>query len=413
MIRWITPRLGTAPATSTEIDGDVARVDVRDLVDKFGNSPEAVREKIEQGVALVAEGRRVVVCCDYGISRSNAIAAGILTRSENIPLSQALRMVVEATGEKEIKLEPLNAVKAALFGGAGQRPLGTRPRVLITGGSGFLGRHLGAALADRADLVLAPGRELDLGSGALALELMVQEGGIDQIVHLANPRVYTSNRAMGDTLSMLRNVLDVCRSAGTRLVFLSSWEVYSGYRAERILADETLPLRPKGPYGETKLLCERLLAHHREMHALDCAIIRSSPVYGEGSDKPKFIYNFVRQALEDAEIIRTHLYLNGPPMLDLMHESDLIRLVADLVIERPAGDFNAGGGRLYGTQEIAELIVAHCGARSRIEHTSVADHVANVLMDSSRARTLLGWRATRRLEDDLPELMANLGTTNG
>lgn len=85
MIRWITPFLGTAPAGSTDIEPDTGIVDVRDLVDKSGNDPRSVRAKIEQGVALLDEGRRVVVCCDYGVSRSNSIAAGILSRHADLP----------------------------------------------------------------------------------------------------------------------------------------------------------------------------------------------------------------------------------------------------------------------------------------------------------------------------------------
>ena len=79
MIRWITDELGTAPFTDSEISDDLNVLDVRDLVDKHGNSPEATREKIDQGVSLLQQGGRLVVCCDYGISRSNAIAAGILS----------------------------------------------------------------------------------------------------------------------------------------------------------------------------------------------------------------------------------------------------------------------------------------------------------------------------------------------
>ena len=48
MIRWITDELGTAPFTDSEISDDLNVLDVRDLVDKHGNSPEATREKIDQ-----------------------------------------------------------------------------------------------------------------------------------------------------------------------------------------------------------------------------------------------------------------------------------------------------------------------------------------------------------------------------
>ena len=406
MIRWITDRLGTAPATSAALDDSIARVDVRDLVDKFGNNAGAVRAKIDEGVGLLADGRRVVVCCDYGISRSNAVAAGVLAVSNGVSLDEALRQVVAATGEQEIKLEPIGAVRAALRGVAGARVRGARPRVLITGGTGFIGGHLVKALEGAAEIVLTTGSELDLTVGALGLDLLVQEHAIDQIVHLANPRVYTSNRAMGDTLSMLRNVLDTCRSSGARLVYLSSWETYSGYRASEIRASEMLPLLPKGPYGETKMLCENLIAHHRKMYDLDCGIIRSSPVFGQGSDKPKFLFNFIRKARSGAESIRTHRYRNGSPALDLMHVADLISAIKAVVELRPVGDFNIGGGKLHSTATLAEQIAAACGATCRVEYQDIEDDVANVLIDSTRARSILGWAPTRSFKSSLPELLA-------
>ena len=76
MIRWITKDLGTAPFTDSEIGDDLNVLDVRDLVDKHGNSAQATREKIDQGVALLQQGRKLVICCDYGISAVMLLQSG-------------------------------------------------------------------------------------------------------------------------------------------------------------------------------------------------------------------------------------------------------------------------------------------------------------------------------------------------
>ncbi len=89
-IRWITSQLGTAPALQFEVADDMNVIDVRDLiVDKSGNHVEAVRQKIVAGQESLRSGKRTVVCCDYGISRSNAIAAGILAKHESLPFGTA------------------------------------------------------------------------------------------------------------------------------------------------------------------------------------------------------------------------------------------------------------------------------------------------------------------------------------
>jgi len=95
MIRWIIPeKLGTA-AHISDI-GDVANIlDVRDLVDRSGNSAEIIKSKIDKALAFLEAGKKVIVCCDYGISRSNAIAAGILSKFSKVPLATALKEVTK------------------------------------------------------------------------------------------------------------------------------------------------------------------------------------------------------------------------------------------------------------------------------------------------------------------------------
>jgi UDP-glucuronate decarboxylase len=130
------------------------------------------------------------------------------------------------------------------------------------GGAGFLGKPIHQKLAQEFAVVAPDRKELDLQQAA-QLDLLAGEEEIDCLIHLANPRVYTSNIALGDTLTMLRNVLDVCVARDIKLIYLSSWEVYSGYRSNHLKADESTPLHPKGPYAETKYLCEMLIEHSR------------------------------------------------------------------------------------------------------------------------------------------------------
>jgi len=411
MIRWITDLLGTAPFTDPEIADDVAVLDVRDLVDKHGNTAEVTLEKIERGVALLKAGRRLVVCCDYGISRSNAIAAGIVSRLTNVSLDAAVRQVVRSTGEQEIKLEPLNAVRLALAGGAATRRSGS-PRVLVTGGSGFVGGRLRAAL-DGVLYAHAPARrDADLIAGAVDLDLLVKEHEINCIVHLANPRVYTSNRALGETVSMLRNTLEVCRSNDVRLVYPSGWEIYSGYRSNELLAHEYVPPFPRGPYGETKVLCEQLIDIHRTQYGLRCAVLRSSPLYGRTSDRPKFVYNFLAKALRGDPIV-THRYLNGDPHLDLLFVDDFIDALVRVLRTEFDGSLNIGTGCTVSTREVAEWIVGECGSPSSVESRQIDEYAPNIAMDHARASRELGWRPTTSWRDGLADIIQSAGTGAG
>lgn len=406
-IRWITPTLGTAPAAEMgQAPADVCVVDVRDLVDKAGNHAEAVSEKITAGRKLLLQGNKVAVCCDYGISRSSAIAAGILAVTESISLEAAVRRVQEATGETEIKLEPLQAVRAAIGKPPDLARTSTDESILITGTSGFLGKATAARLSRTMRVVAPLHAVLDVARGSTQLDVLAGEDNVRTIIHLANPRVYTSNVAMGTSIAMLRNVIDVCVARDIRLVYLSSWEVFSGYRGT-LRADESLPALPRGPYAETKYLCEVLIEHARQHLGLRCALIRSSPVYGPGSDRPRFIYNFMDKAARNESIV-THHYRNGDPALDLLYRDDVVSLILRVAESGFIGCVNAGTGMLTSTYTIAEMLVDRLCSSSRVTRAEIDSDTARIALDCNFAQRVLGWAPVVTLEEGLAALAAPL-----
>lgn len=407
-IRWITPLLGTAPALLVHQEAGMNIIDVRDLVDKAGNRTNVVRQKIVEGCESLREGKKTVVCCDYGISRSNAVAVGILAMHESIPFEKAVRRVLEATGEKEIKVDPLQSVRRAL-GEDQKKTRHEKLRVLVTGGTGTLGKPVSRKLSEEFG-VIAPNREeLNLQQGGTQLDLIAGENEIDCIIHLANPRIYTSNIALGDTLTMLRNVLDVCVARDIKLIYLSGWEVYSGYRSSYLKAEESLPLHPKGPYAETKYLCEMLIEHSRRIQGLRCTMLRSSPVYGIGSDKPKFIYNFIDK-IKRSERIVTHRYNNGLPALDLLYIDDLVAALVKTVGSSFTGNLNVGTGVITTTYKVAEILRDLLGGRSEIDTTLIDSDTACIAMDAGKAKEMLDWQATISIEQGLHFVLSTLKT---
>lgn len=407
-IRWITTQLGTGPALQVCQEHDVNIIDVRDLVDKEGNCSDAVQQKIIEGCDSLRAGNKTVVCCDYGISRSNAVAVGILAMYEDIPFEVAVRRVLDATGEKEIKVHPLQDVRRALGVDKKSSQYQTL-RVLVTGGNGFIGKPTCEKLAEKFT-VFSPSRsELDLQQGGTQLDLLVGEREIDCIVHLANPRIYTSNIALGDTLAMLRNVLDVCVARDIRLIYLSSWEVYSGYCSTNLSADESLPLLPKGPYAETKYLTELLIEHCRRTQGLRCALLRPSPVYGIKSDKPKFIYNFIDKIKRSQRIV-THCYNNGAPALDLLYIDDLVLAIAKTVDRDIESNLNIGTGVLTSTLRIAEMLSEMLVGQSEIESKLINSNTAGIAMDACKAHNSLNWKPTVNVERGLQMILENLKT---
>jgi nucleoside-diphosphate-sugar epimerase len=416
MIRWISEYLGTSPWDATAECSDYQRLDVRDLVDGAGNPIEAVRAKIDEGLDTIRRGNKLVVSCQYGISRSNAIAAGIFAIQENITFHEAVQRVLFVTGEKAVRLEVLAAVREAIGSEfpalvQGERRKSKERCILITGASGFIGSHLLSQLGSELKIVSPTHQDLDLTTDDVLLDLLVKEHGVDTIVHLANPRIYSTVQAMGSTILMLKNVLEICRNNSLKLIYLSSWTVYAGYVSQELRASEALPINPKGIYSETKSLCENLVNSYRHNFGLKCFMLRVSPVYGVGSRQPAFIYTFLEHLLAN-RTIHTHLYLNGEPKLDLIHVNDVVRAIMSLLQTDflHSCDFNIGSGSIYSTREIAEILKEICDSLSQIKQHQIDDYVANIVMDAGLARARLGWAPRVNLRDGLRDITESAST---
>ncbi|MGA2606307.1 MAG: NAD-dependent epimerase/dehydratase family protein [Terriglobia bacterium] len=407
MIHWISESLGTAAWDGVDATPGTHILDVRDLLDKEGNSPALLRSKINEGVACLQNGQKVVVCCDYGMSRSNAIAAGILAVHHSVDFESAIRQVIAATGEKAIKIAVLSAVREAL---GRERHEGTATtavgrRVLVTGASGFIGSSLMGELRQKHEVTAPTRQEIDLLRDTVTLELLVRERRVDTILHLASPRVSTSNEAMGMSITTLKNVLDVCVENGLFLVYISGWEIYSGYKTKELRANEALAPCPGGTYGQAKLLCETLVRHFHQKYGVAYALLRSSPVYGPRGERPRFIWNFLNKALRNEEIV-AHRYLNGFPSLDLLYVDDLCTAIIAVIQRRIQGEFNLGTGKGTSTTEIAQRIVERVGSRSAIRHHDISRYAGNIAMDTTRAVMTLGWHPAVDIAHGLENLIS-------
>lgn len=159
------------------------------------------------------------------------------------------------------------------------------PRLLITGGSGYLGRHLAARAAGRfevhttyqahADQITAgTGHRLDLTGRAAVLDLVTRLKP-QAIIHAAaiNPGAGAETLMMQVNAEGSRYVAEAARAVGVRLVHISTDVVHDGRHAP--YADEALPA-PLNGYGRSKAAAE---AYIREIDP-QAAIVRTSLIYG-------------------------------------------------------------------------------------------------------------------------------------
>jgi UDP-glucose 4-epimerase len=284
-------------------------------------------------------------------------------------------------------------------------------RVLVTGGSGFIGRHVVAALADLGvdvtilDLVAPGDPSLRAVVGDVADPRAVAEAlvGCDAVVHLAAvtsvlrsieapEATYRTNVAGTATL------LEAARLAGVATLVLASTNAVVGPRSAVI--DESVPLQPLTPYGATKAAAEMLLSAYDASYGVRAVSLRFSNVYGPGMKlKDSIVARLMRAATSGATI---DIYGDGLQVRDYVHVHDVkSAIISALHDVRWRGPLVIGAGRSVSVLELIELARSATGAQLPTVHVAPkAGEMPAVRVTPARAGGL-GWTPQVSLADGL------------
>ncbi len=277
-------------------------------------------------------------------------------------------------------------------------------RVLVTGGSGFIGRHVVARLSAAGaqvrvvDLVPHPDPEVDLVCGDIADPETIEaayEGGIDHVVHLAavtsvlksvqQPELTFQTNVVGT-----HRVLEGARAAGVSALVFASTNAVTGPMEEAKIT-ERARLRPLTPYGSSKAAGEMMMSAYTAAYGVRCTAIRLTNVYGLGMQAKDSIVARLMRAIRLGSGFE--IYGDGLQVRDYVHVNDVVRAAcAALADERWSGPVVIGYGESISVLDVVDEVRRVSGTTLELTHGPArAGEMPAVIVDPSGAHAL-GWR---------------------
>ena len=294
-------------------------------------------------------------------------------------------------------------------------------RVLITGGAGFLGRHVANYFADNGHSVSIfdqvtfdqTGTDVNglpsiIGDLANADDVMNAVKGHDTIVHIgAIGDVYLAGEqpalAAQVNVTGSAHIAEAALAHDAKVIYASTWEVYGEPEYEPM--DEAHPTNPDHPYNITKLTEERILISAAELRGLPVVALRLGTAFGSGL-RPNSVFRIFIDRARAGEPIT--IQGDGAQGRQFTHVSDIARAFQMAALSDVSGvALNTVAPDVTTIRRLAELVVERFHTELTFGPPRPGD-VPSALVAAHGIEETLGWKAEMPFEEGLDELIADV-----
>ena len=292
-------------------------------------------------------------------------------------------------------------------------------RILITGGTGFIGKNL-------VERTLAEGHEVNIldretkkpqnneariikGDIRKKTDLENAIKDIEVIYHLAaktnvmesfKDPISHNEINIGGTL----NVLNTITNKRIKLVYPSTAAIYGNPMTNPI--KESHPINPLSPYGISKLTGELYCDIYRNKFGVNCEIFRLFNVYGikTETDGKDVITRFISKVNKNEAPI---IYGDGHQTRDFIHVNDVIDVFIKSMNIKKGNTYNLGSGKSISLNDLANILMKEKkmkGIKPEYKETREGEIIASVA-DISKLKKTYGWSPTTNIEDGIKSII--------
>ncbi len=301
-------------------------------------------------------------------------------------------------------------------------------RILVTGGSGFLGSHLcekllalGHEVVCLDNFFTGPRRNVQHLRSHPNFELLRHDVinpiflEVDQIYNLACPASpihyqYNAVKTIKTSVMGAINMLGLAKRVKARILQASTSEVYGDpqeHPQKETYWGHVNPIGTRSCYDEGKRVAETLFFDYKRQNNVDIRVMRIFNTYGPRMhpDDGRVVSNFIVQALRGENIT---VYGDGSQTRSFCFVSDLLEGMVRLM-DHPdfMGPVNIGNPNEFTIRQLGELVLEMTGSKGKIvEKPLPSDDPKQRRPDISLAKEKLGWEPTVQLRDGLGKTIA-------
>jgi UDP-glucuronate decarboxylase len=302
-------------------------------------------------------------------------------------------------------------------------------RILITGGAGFVGSHLGEKLLKQGhDIVVVDNyftgskRNIEHLMGDTRFEVIRHDVTfplyveVDAIYNLASPAspIHYQHDPVQTTKTNVMgaiNMLGLAKRLRVPILQASTSEVYGDPEVHPQTEGywgKVNPIGPRACYDEAKRVAETLFFDYYRQHQLDIRVARIFNTYGPrmAADDGRVVSNFIVQALRGEPLT---IYGDGSQTRSFCYVDDLVDGLVALMNNEAGepGPVNLGNPGEFTMLELASTILELTGSAAAIEHRELPeDDPRQRQPDISKAKSMLGWQPTVALKEGLVNTIA-------